>query len=72
MDVRVRSIGEKENKVHNYQSPAGDAFAHLETQFKFIVNGSGGRSLGQDLQAGLRQPCEERSSYANDGRGRQI
>ncbi|GKV28826.1 hypothetical protein SLEP1_g37824 [Rubroshorea leprosula] len=35
MDVRVRPIGEKENKVHNYQLPAGDAFAHLETQFKF-------------------------------------
>ncbi|GLT66951.1 hypothetical protein SLA2020_392910 [Shorea laevis] len=35
MDVRVRPIGEEENKVHNYQLLAGDAFAHLETQFKF-------------------------------------
>lgn len=34
MNVKVRTIGEKENKVHNYQIPAGDAFAHLETQFK--------------------------------------
>lgn len=35
MDIRVRPIGEKENKVHNYQLPSGDAFAHLETQFRF-------------------------------------
>lgn len=35
MDIRVRPIGEKENKAHNYQLPSNDAFAHLETQFKF-------------------------------------
>ncbi|KAK1373612.1 Late embryogenesis abundant (LEA) protein-related [Heracleum sosnowskyi] len=35
MNVRVTPIGEKENKVHNYQLPSDDAFAHLETQFKF-------------------------------------
>ncbi|AES88598.1 hypothetical protein MtrunA17_Chr4g0029271 [Medicago truncatula] len=35
MDIRVRPIGEKENKAHNYQLPSDDAFAHLETQFKF-------------------------------------
>ncbi|XP_016187407.2 uncharacterized protein LOC107629203 [Arachis ipaensis] len=35
MDIRARPIGEKENKVHNYQLPSDDAFAHLETQFRF-------------------------------------
>ncbi|KAJ7980981.1 Root cap/late embryogenesis-like protein [Quillaja saponaria] len=36
LNIRVRPIGEEENRVHNYQIPAGDAFAHLETQFKFF------------------------------------
>ena len=35
MDVRVAPIGAEENRVHNYQLPADDAFAHLETQFRF-------------------------------------
>ncbi|XP_058103657.1 uncharacterized protein LOC131247293 [Magnolia sinica] len=35
MDVKVTPIGEAENRAHNYQLPAGDAFAHLETQFRF-------------------------------------
>ncbi|KAG6415403.1 hypothetical protein SASPL_122814 [Salvia splendens] len=35
IDVRVTPIGEEENRVHNYQLPSDDAFAHLETQFRF-------------------------------------
>ncbi|XP_068650592.1 uncharacterized protein [Aristolochia californica] len=35
MDVRVAPVGAEENRVHNYQLPKDNAFAHLETQFKF-------------------------------------
>lgn len=35
LDVKVTPIGEEEDRVHGYKLPAGDAFAHLETQFKF-------------------------------------
>ncbi|KAJ8651115.1 hypothetical protein MRB53_004138 [Persea americana] len=35
MDVKVTPIGDEENRIHNYQLPANDAFAHLEMQFKF-------------------------------------
>ncbi|KAK8601831.1 hypothetical protein V6N13_058492 [Hibiscus sabdariffa] len=53
LNVKVRAIGEHENKVHNYQLPADDAFAHLETQFKFIqasplVEGVLGKSYRPD------------------------
>lgn len=36
VNVKVTPIGAEENRVHNYQLPSDDAFAHLETEFRFI------------------------------------
>ncbi|KAG6762028.1 hypothetical protein NC652_022633 [Populus alba x Populus x berolinensis] len=36
LNIKVRPIGKEENRAHNYQLPENDAFAHLETQFKFF------------------------------------
>ncbi|KAK4356398.1 hypothetical protein RND71_025369 [Anisodus tanguticus] len=59
LDVKVVPIGEKENKVHNYQLPANNAFVHLETQFKFFnlskdVEGI----LGKTYQPGYVSPVK--------------
>ncbi|KAJ6691577.1 ROOT CAP DOMAIN-CONTAINING PROTEIN [Salix purpurea] len=59
MDVRVRPIGKHENKVHNYQLPDNDAFAHLETQFRFknltdLVEGV----LGKTYRPGYVSPVK--------------
>lgn len=53
MDVKIRPIGAEENRTHNYQLPAGDAFAHLETQFRFsnlskLVEGVLGKTYRPD------------------------
>ncbi|KAF6167913.1 hypothetical protein GIB67_027691 [Kingdonia uniflora] len=53
MDVKVTPIGAKENKVHNYQLPSDDSFAHLETQFRFskltdLVEGVLGKTYQPD------------------------
>ncbi|XVF47154.1 hypothetical protein PTKIN_Ptkin03bG0086500 [Pterospermum kingtungense] len=59
LNVKVKAIGEEENKVHNYQLPADDAFAHLETQFKFtkvsdLVEGV----LGKTYRPGYASPVK--------------
>ncbi|KAM7502073.1 hypothetical protein LguiB_000977 [Lonicera macranthoides] len=59
MDIKVAPIGEKENRIHNYQLPSDDAFAHLEVQFKFVnmseqVEGI----LGKTYQPGYVSPVK--------------
>ncbi|GFQ04068.1 hypothetical protein PHJA_002550700 [Phtheirospermum japonicum] len=58
-DIRVVPIGAEENRVHNYQLPSGNAFAHLETQFKFsdmsdFVEGV----LGKTYRSGYVSPVK--------------
>ncbi|KAF7119436.1 hypothetical protein RHSIM_Rhsim13G0093600 [Rhododendron simsii] len=60
MDVKVVPIGEEDNRIHNYQIPADDAFAHLETQFKFfdlseLVEGI----LGKTYRPGYVSPAKK-------------
>ncbi|GLT44722.1 hypothetical protein SLA2020_186050 [Shorea laevis] len=60
LNIRVRPIGKEENRVHNYQLPDDDAFAHLETQFKFsnlseLVDGI----LGKTYQPGYVSPVKK-------------
>ncbi|KAJ8543918.1 hypothetical protein K7X08_025536 [Anisodus acutangulus] len=58
LDVKVVPIGEKENKVHNYQLSADDAFAHLETQFKFNLSKDVEGILGKTYQPGYVSPVK--------------
>lgn len=60
MEVRAVGIGEEENRTHGYGLPAGDAFAHLEMQFKFgrlseEVEGV----LGKTYRAGYISPVKK-------------
>ncbi|KAG9445543.1 hypothetical protein H6P81_011671 [Aristolochia fimbriata] len=59
MDVKVTPIGGEENLVHHYELPADDAFAHLETQFRFksFTDGVEG-VLGKTYQPGYVSPVK--------------
>ncbi|XVF04926.1 hypothetical protein REPUB_Repub05bG0127000 [Reevesia pubescens] len=60
LKAKVRAIGGQENKIHNYQLPADDAFAHLETQFKFtevtdLVEGVLGKTYRPDYVSPVKR-----------------
>lgn len=53
--VKVVPVTMEDNKVHNYQIPSDDCFAHLEVQFRFFglsskVEGVIGRTYQPDFQ----------------------
>ncbi|KAK7262330.1 hypothetical protein RJT34_29898 [Clitoria ternatea] len=59
LDISVKPIGEQENKVHNYQLPSDDAFAHLEVQFRFKKNTDNFEGvLGQTYRPGYVSPVK--------------
>lgn len=57
--IRVTPTGEQDNKVHNYQVPSDDAFAHPEIQFKFFdLSESVEGVLGKTYQTGYVNPVK--------------
>ncbi|KAK1397046.1 Late embryogenesis abundant protein-related [Heracleum sosnowskyi] len=55
ISVRVVPVTKEDNRVHNYQTPSGDCFAHLEVQFRFFslspeVEGVLGRTYRPDFE----------------------
>lgn len=60
IDVKVVPIGEEENRVHNYQLPSDDAFAHLESQFKFVKLSENVEGiLGKTYRPGYVSPAKK-------------
>ncbi|XP_047967079.1 uncharacterized protein LOC125211365 isoform X2 [Salvia hispanica] len=59
LDIRVVPIGKEENRVHNYQLPNEDAYAHLETQFKLLDLSEGVEGiLGKTYRPGYVSPAK--------------
>ncbi|KAL8501489.1 hypothetical protein ACS0TY_020858 [Phlomoides rotata] len=59
IDIRITPIGEEENRIHNYRLPADDAFAHLETQFRFFnLSDSVEGILGKTYRPGYVSPVK--------------
>lgn len=59
INIKVRPIGKKENRVHHYQVPEDNAFAHLETQFRFTnLSDSVEGVLGKTYRPGYVSPVK--------------
>ncbi|KAL5730089.1 hypothetical protein ACHQM5_002958 [Ranunculus cassubicifolius] len=65
ISINVVPITEQDDKIHNYQIPSNDCFAHLEVQFRFIglsteVEGVLGKTYRPDFvnpaKAGVAMP----------------
>nr|GEY85632.1 hypothetical protein [Tanacetum cinerariifolium]GFA51604.1 hypothetical protein [Tanacetum cinerariifolium] len=55
ISVNVIPVSEEDSKIHNYQIPQNDSFAHLEVQFRFFglsskVEGILGRTYRPDFE----------------------
>ncbi|KAI3815860.1 hypothetical protein L1987_15543 [Smallanthus sonchifolius] len=55
ISVNVIPVSEEDSKIHNYQIPSNDRFAHLEVQFRFFglssnVEGILGRTYSLDFK----------------------
>ncbi|CAH1415758.1 unnamed protein product [Lactuca virosa] len=60
ISVNVIPVSEEDSKIHNYQIPANDSFAHLEVQFRFFglsskVEGILGRTYRPDFENPAKQ-----------------
>ncbi|KAG6404387.1 hypothetical protein SASPL_136633 [Salvia splendens] len=71
LDIRVVPIGKEENWVHNYQLPNGNAYAHLETQFKLLDLSEGVEEiLWKMYRPGYVNPAKRGVGANADGRRR--
>jgi len=59
ISISVVPITEEDDRVHNYQIPSDDSFAHLETQFKFLsLSPAVEGILGQTYRPDFKNPVK--------------
>ncbi|KAG6515312.1 uncharacterized protein LOC121972719 [Zingiber officinale] len=60
VDVKVVPITAEDDRKHSYRLPAGDAFAHLEMQFRFVrLTAAVEGVLGQTYRPGYVSPVKK-------------